>query len=205
MCVGQHCPVSETTPQRRLYEAIERRVSELGWSWERLADETGLTSAYFREMRRREHKIRPGTKRQIEQGPPEGGGIGLGWARFSCDRVLAGGEPEIQPGWGTGQPPPDPHRDALEMLRGQLGDTDMDESLARYGADPPDEWIRDLAATLADDVLAAGVQGAPQELYFTVAANAIRTVLSQQRALDYQKRREAQHLADLGRRIRSGT
>lgn len=111
------------TPRQRLARLMDERRSDLGLTWNEVADKAGITREGLRRMRTGTGHIRSLTKRGIERA--------LQWTSGSVDRILAGGEPNIVHEASARLSPTD---DALERFLARPVPTD--EELQRSGLQP---------------------------------------------------------------------
>lgn len=111
------------TPRQRLARLMDERRSDLGLTWNEVADKAGITREGLRRMRTGTGHIRSLTKRGIERA--------LQWTSGSVDRILAGGEPNIVHEASARLSPTD---DALERFLARPVPTD--EELQQSGLQP---------------------------------------------------------------------
>lgn len=119
------------TPRQRLARLMDDRRSDLGLTWNEVADKAGVTREGLRRMRTGTGHIRSLTKRGIERA--------LQWASGSVDQILAGGDPGIIREASASATPTD---DALERFLARPVPTD--EELRRSGLQP--ETVKALLA-----------------------------------------------------------
>lgn len=165
-------PATPLDRQRRLYDAIEARRAELGWTWHDVEAQTGHAYETFRALKDTERSMRTTTRRDIEKG--------LGWETGSAERVEDGGHPAVRHGWrpvgGHGEYQESRERNLLGALG--LSATELAEvqQLHQSGV----TWVRVIAEAIAS-LFDEDLDEAVRTLLLAAAGQRVRAVLACQR------------------------
>lgn len=105
---------------------MSARVAELGLNWEGLAKQSGTGYETIRAIRKGDSRGRPLTRRAIS--------VALQWTSDSLDRILNGGDPEVDPGTGAPSGESADRRAVIAGVRALYpGDTVAEAIMTQWG------------------------------------------------------------------------
>lgn len=105
---------------------MSARCAELGLTWEGLAKQSGTGYETIRAIRKGDSRGRPLTRRAIS--------LALQWTSDSVDRILDGGDPEVDPGAGAPSGESGDRRAVIAGVRALYpGDTVAEAIMTQWG------------------------------------------------------------------------